>query len=117
MRHRRDDAVHAEGSELFEGDAVFAAEGPRLQSFDARRLFAGDDELLDLVVEPTDLRLLELLAAQLLGPVDHNTANAFDSLAPRLDAHRLVLLLRGGRGDDGPVDVVKHAPAPAGCLP
>src|SRR5262249_12838513 len=76
MRDRRDDADDAERSELGERDAVFPAERLSLEELDARRLLANDAHLFDLVIQPADLCLFQLLTAELFGLVDADSANA-----------------------------------------
>src|SRR5690606_24410772 len=75
----------------------------------------GDDlELLDLVVEAADLRLLELLAAERLGLLEADLADAGDGLASVLEAALLELALGPGGGADGGVDVGEDAAAGRG---
>src|SRR5262249_7792119 len=81
-------------------------EGVGAQELDARGLLAADDELLDLVDQAADARLLELLAAQRLGLADADAADARDRLAaggpaPRPRAPRRGPPPRPGRGGGG----------------
>jgi hypothetical protein len=91
VRHGCNGPDHAEGSVLRQGDAIFAAEGVRLQEFDARRLLAAGDEFFDLVLEAADFGLFQFLAAQFFGAVDANTADAIDGLLPVAEAALLEL--------------------------
>src|SRR5207253_7530082 len=77
---------------------------------DPRRLFAGDDELFDLVHEPADLGLLELVPAQLLRTLDADAADAIDRLLTVVEAASFELPLRLRRGVDRGVHVVEDAP-------
>ena len=100
MRARRDRADDAEGRVFLERDAVIAAAriGPE-------PLHAGDElddlELLDLVVEPADLRLVEFeLAPHFRVGLGHRLDD-LDDLNARGDAALLKLeegLVRGGAG-------------------
>ena len=90
-------------------DAVLAAEGVGAQELDAGDAVGDDLELLDLVLEPADLRLFQFLAAELLGLLDADLADAGDGLAAVFEAARLELALRLGGGGDGGVDVVEDA--------
>ena len=66
MRGRRDRADDAEGRVLLQRDAVVAAAAVGMQPLDAGHEL-DDLQLLDLVIEPADLRLLQLDAAPLGG--------------------------------------------------
>ena len=86
VRHRRDDADDAERGVFLQGDAVLAAEGFGAQELDAGDAVGDDLELLDLVLEPADLGLFQFLAAELLGLVDADLADAVDGLAAVVQA-------------------------------
>src|SRR5262249_10361252 len=96
---------------LGECDAVLAAEGLAAQELDAGDAVADHLQLLDLVDEAADLRLLELLAAERLFLLGADAANAIVRLAPRCQAAPFKLARSlPGRGDRL-VDVVENAPA------
>ena len=80
-----------------------------MHELDARHLLAEHLELADLVVEPADVRLGELHAAELLGIVDGDPADVGDRLAAALDAEPLELLEGLGGRADGLVDAAEHA--------
>jgi hypothetical protein len=79
-------------------DAVIAAERVRLDPLDAGHQL-DDLELLDLVVEPADLRLVQLLASPRLGLVGDDPLDDVDDLPPGLDALLLKLQERFVGGD------------------
>ena len=76
--HGRDGADHAERGVLDDGQAVIAAEDLAAQELDARRTLAQRLELLDLVRQPADLRLLHFHRAQLDALVDGDAADVGD---------------------------------------
>src|SRR5262249_31928387 len=112
MRDRSDDADDAERSELGERDAVFPAERLSLEELDARRLLADNAYFLDLVIQPADPRLFQLLTPQLLGLIDADSPDPVDGLTAFVEPASLELALRGRRSGDGGARVVEHAPRP-----
>ncbi len=110
MRDRRDRPDDAEGGVLVQGDAVATAEGIGTQRLDARHALGTDYELVDLVFQPADLGLFQLLTTQLLRLVFANAANAIDSFPALVEIARFELLLRlAGRGH-GIINILKQAP-------
>src|SRR5439155_22200661 len=64
----------------------------------------------DFVLEPANLRFLELFASEGLGLLGANAADALDRLAALIQPARFKLLLgRGGSGHGG-VDIIENAP-------
>src|SRR5205807_3541704 len=110
VRHGRDDADHSEWGVLLERYAVLAAEGVGLEELDAGDAVGDDLQLFDLVDEPADLGLFQLLAAELFGLFGANAADAGHRLAPVFEAAPLELALRPRRGAHGAVHVLKDAP-------
>ena len=111
MGDGRDDADNAERSVLRERDAVLAANRLRAQEFDARNLVGDHLELFDLVDEPADFSLFQLIAPELLRPVDADLANAGNRLAAVFQTARFKLLLSFDRRGHGFIHVVEDPPA------
>src|SRR5262249_37749926 len=80
MGYRCDDADHAKRGEFLQRNAIFTAEGFGAKELHARRLFAGHDQLINLVFKAADLGFLKLLQAQLLGFTNANSADAVHGL-------------------------------------
>ena len=89
--NRRDRADDAKWSMLNHGQAVVATEYLAPHELDARRPLAEDFQLLDLVGEAADLRLVELHRAELDRILDRDSADVGDCPAPPLDAEALEL--------------------------
>src|SRR2546423_15348421 len=99
MSDRGDRADDAEGGILIQGDAIAPAEGVGAHRFHARYALGTDDELVDLMFEPTDPGLFQLLAAELLGLVFADAANAVDGFLAVVEISRFERLLSlCGRG-------------------
>src|SRR5262249_39694403 len=110
--HGRYDADNAERSELGQCDAVFAAKSLGLEKLNAWRVFANHFHLFDLVIEPSDLSSLQLLAARSIGLVDTNAANSVDGFAAVVQAAFFKLALSGGGGGNGGIHIIEDTPRP-----
>src|SRR5262245_37136666 len=79
MRDWCDAADHPEGCMFDNGQTMVSAKRLALQKFDARRPLAKRFELLDLVLQPSDLGLFHFHRAQFDALVDGNPANVIDN--------------------------------------
>ena len=119
--HRRDCGDHAEGSVLDHSQAVVAAKDLAPHELDARHLLAENLELLDLVVEPADLRLGKLHPPEFLGVLDRDPTDVGNRPAAALHPETLqfVKCRRGGgyglvHGGEDPVGGRRPAGAGSG---
>jgi hypothetical protein len=104
-RNRADDP---EGGVLFQRNAMVAAAGIGMQPFNARNQL-DDLELLDLVVQPADLCLLQLDPAPLGGIGFRQGLYDLNHLGPCGDAFLLELEEAGLRGSAGFIGILEDA--------
>ena len=109
MRHRRDHTDYAERGVLGNAQPVVAADGVGGDHFHARHLLTDNDELLNLVVGPADLRLFQLDAAKFLGLRDDDVTNALNRLLALLERLGPELALRVTGCGHGIVNAVEYA--------
>ena len=81
MGNRRDRADDSERRVIREGQPTVAGVVVGPEVFDARHARDGVTELADLVIEPANLRFLELGPTELLGLLDADLADAVHGLA------------------------------------
>jgi hypothetical protein len=108
VRARCDGADDPERRVLFVCDAVIAAERVRLQPFNAGN-HLDDLQFLDLVIQATDLRLVQLDAAPGFRMALDDLLDDRDDAPPRVDALRLQLEIRLMCRGAGLVDIPEHA--------
>ena len=104
VRHRCNHAQHTKRSVFGYAQPMVAADGLRRDHLQAGDFFTHHDQLLDLVVQPADLGLLELDLAEFLRLLDDDIADALDHLAAGFQSSRRQALLSGLGGSYGPVD-------------
>ena len=109
MSHGSNRTDDAERRVLGDAQPVIATHG-----IGSHELNTGDElddfELLDLVIEPPDLGLLEFECAEFLSLLITDLADALDGLRPRGQWRVAQLLKSIVRGSDGLIGRLEHAP-------